>query len=436
MSAVSSWVADDTPVWVESSTPVATSIDSAVFTLLFAAIALPFPEVFFLRLGFVTLSTFELVYGCVGGLLFLKILVTGRIRRAGLALLFFGSLAVYVLGSVAAGWATLGDALRQARFYWPFALAVLLLSTGTTATLRKFWRYLFVAAALSAGSAFVLHYWLGSYVENALAAAPDAVTVIQAGRMYWANAAVTLFVLLYYVIPTRSRTVNRALGFVTLVLTLAATFNTLNRTFIAGVILLGLLAAAIAGSWSKVLRRLSQMVAVTAILAAIVGGLMSVDARFHDLVVQRYLGGEMGAEAVYESSGVPRLETYQQYFESIKDYFPLGQGLGRPFSSSLETAIYTTDSSVLTFVLPFGVLGLVILGAFVGSLWRLLSRNAISCSPEHASGAKLLIVSSLLISLNIDLYSRNNFVVLMTLLVLCCGNRARPAMSPENPSPA
>jgi hypothetical protein len=420
----------------KSATSIAAAVDSMVFNLLFLSIALPFPEVFFLRLGFITLSAFELIYGFAGGLLVLKILVTGRIRNGGLALLFFGALAVYVLGSVAAGWATLGDALRQARFYWPFALAVLLLTAGASASLQKFYRYLFVAACLSAGSAFILHYWFGAYVESAFAAAPDAVNVIQAGRMCWANVAVTLFVLLYYVTPNRPCTVNRALAFVTLLLTLAATFSTLNRTFVAGALNFVLLSAYFAGSWSKVLRRLSQMVAVTALLAAIVGGLMFADARVHDLVIQRYLGGDRGAEAIYQSSGAPRLETYQRYSESIRDYFPLGQGLGRPFSNTLETATYTTDSSILAFVLPFGVLGLAIFAGFLGCLWRLLSQNAISCSSELARGAKLLIVTSLLISLNIDLYSRNNFVVLITLLVLCCGKRAQSAWSPEDLSRA
>src|ERR1035437_10865841 len=63
-------------------------IDSAVFTAFFLAVAMPIGYIILLPTGFLILNGFELVYSLLTCLLLFKILLSGEIRLAGMAVFF------------------------------------------------------------------------------------------------------------------------------------------------------------------------------------------------------------------------------------------------------------------------------------------------------------------------------------------------------------
>ncbi len=341
------------------------------------------------------------------------------------AILFWLVIAAYAAGSVAIVGVSLLEVFRQLRWYWPFTIAVLLLATGTTADVRTFFRYTAGAAILSSSSALVLHYLIPAYLENVFASSLQTTHGFEAGRMYWTNVPLTLFVLLYFSVCDPDSRIPRWLAGLALVLSLSATFNTLDRTIMAGIVTFLIGTILIARDWHEVLRRVKQFFAFAVLLAGCTASLMMASSRLRDLVFLRYLGRGAGPERIYQVDFLlGRMTLYRQYWASITNHFPWGQGFGRPYSVVWGNQTPVTDISVMSFVLPLGIFGVVIFAVFLRQLWRLVNANAGQQFPHYSRVLKLLMVVALLVSLNMDIFSRNNFVVLLTLLVLCLGNNA------------
>jgi hypothetical protein len=408
-------------------------LDSFIFSTFFVAVAMPFPQVMLMPAGGVTFTGFELVYGVATGLLILKVVLAGKIRSAHIAFFVFSIFAVYVVGSAAIGEVTFGDALRQARFYWPFLLAVLLLVAGSNADFEKFFRYTVWATIISSGSALILHHWFPLLVQRMLAAAPEAASIIERGRLNWMNVPLTLFMLLFYSIRSRYWRINGCVAMIALVLSAVATFNTLNRTMMAGVAVLLTGTTFLAKGGPSRARSVVRLLAISLLFAAVVVTLMVADSRVEELVARRYAANGEGTEQIYQHDiEQSRMFEYRDYVNSVSSYFPWGQGLGRPYSKSTGIDLATSDISLMSFLLPFGFCGVLMYGAFVWALWRTIGHDWANLPLQWSRGVKLLIVVSLFMSLNMDLYSHNNFVVLLTFLVLCLCKKEtnRPAVGP------
>ena len=177
------------------------------------------------------------------------------------------------------------------------------------------------------------------------------------------------------------------------------------------------------------LKSLLQFVAFAAAGAIIVIVLMQVDSRVADLIRVRSLGIGSGADVAENAAVVGRLLIYQQYAQSLATYFPIGQGLGRPFSNLVLTGpIYTSDVSLMSFVLPFGILGVVALGAFVASLAVVIR----SLHGRLERGSRFVLLSFLgvfvLMAFNIDYFAQNNFVVFFAALLMSLHRERAPLM--------
>jgi hypothetical protein len=401
----------------------ASKIDSVVFAAFFLAAAMPFGLIILVPVGFIRLSGFNLVYILLTCLLLLKILLLGRIHFSGTAAFLSLTVAVYVLGSVARRAANLHGVFSQLRAYWPFAIAVLLLAAGTNADVRKFFRYTAQAMIISASSALLLHYFFTSYVERLFESVPDAVLTIKIGRMQWDSEPAVFFLLLYFVVRDKHSRINRLLAGSALLLGAAATFGTQDRTPLAGMLAFAVGSIFIASGWRDAVRRIGQTFGISLLFVATIGALLMVDSRIREMASLRFLGGDGGAQTIYQVDLVlGRIEMYRQYWNSITEHFPWGQGFGLPYSAVWQKEVPITDISLMAFLLPLGVFGLAIFGLFIRALWRIASHTSGKLPSKYGRAIKLLIIVSLLVSLNVDIYSRNNFVVQLTLLVLCCRN--------------
>jgi hypothetical protein len=300
---------------------------------------------------------------------------------------------------------------------------VLLLCAGTTADLRKFFQYIVVAATLSSTSALILHHLFESYLKRAFVNSPETWETIQTGRMAWDNAMLTFFVVLLFTLRQRSLAVSRVLAAVALIVTSAALFNTLNRTMLAGLVAYLIGSVFFSKGWREALRGLARLIAVSTIIAAVIATVMLADSRARDLALARYTGSGGGVERIYQTDvEVSRFGLYLQYWESARTHFPWGQGFGRPFAFYKGQPDPVTDISIASFYLPFGVLGLLLFGAFIRCLWHMVEEHRENLPTGYPKAIKLLIIISVVVSMNIDIYSRNTFVVLLVLFILCCRN--------------
>lgn len=165
------------------------------------------------------------------------------------------------------------------------------------------------------------------------------------------------------------------------------------------------------------------MLGISLLFAAVIGALLMADSHARTLAYTRFMGGGGGAQMIYQGDLVlARMSMYHQYWNSITGHFPWGQGFGLPYSTLLMQPVVVSDISLLAFLLPLGVLGVVLFGLFIRALWRTATLSSAKLPPKYRRAVKLLIVVSLLVSLNTDIFSRNNYVVMLTLLILCMGN--------------
>lgn len=401
---------------------ISTRIDSIVFATFFLAIAMPFSRIVFVNLGIIQLTAFDFIYYLVICLLLLKIALLGKIRLAGTMALFSLTVAAYVAGSAAFGNATLHDALGQVRIYAPFAIAMLLLAVGTNADLRKFFRYTAGATIISAILALILHYLFDLYVVRIYGDSHDTLDLSKVARMRWDNETALFFIVLYFIVRDEHSQMNRFLAYFALLLGMVSSFITQNRTCLAGLIAL-FFGSIFISEGRQAVRRLGQLLGFLVLLGAVIGVLLMADSRTRAVAYSRFLGGGGGAQMIYQSAVVVgRMNNYQQYWRSITEHFPWGQGFGLPYSTLGVAAFPVTDISLMAFLLPLGVLGVVLFGLFIRALWRTATRTSDKLPREYGRAIKLLIAIALLVSTNVDIFSRDNFVVLLALLIMCAGN--------------
>ncbi len=411
---------------------IAARIDSIVFSTFFLAIAMPFSRIVFLNLGIIQLTAFDCIYYLVICLLLMKIAFLGKIRLAGTIALFSLTVTAYVCGSVAFGSASFHEALGQVRIYAPFAIAMLLLGVGTNADLRKFFRYTAVTTIISATLALILHYLFDLYVVRIYGDSHDTLDLSKVARMRWDNETALFFVVLYFIVRDDHSRINRFLAEFALLLGMVSSFITQNRTCLAGFIAL-FVGSIFISNTRQAVRRLGQFLGFFLLFGVAIGALLIADSRTRAVAYSRFLGGGGGAQTIYQNAVViGRMSNYLQYWRSITEHFPWGQGFGLPYSTLGVVAFPVSDISLMAFVLPLGVLGVVLFGLFIRALWRTTTRTSDKLPPVYGRATKLLIVVALLMSANMDIFSRDNFVVLLALLIMCAGNSSVRLLSKES----
>lgn len=400
-------------------------IDSVVFAAFFLAVAMPYSNLVVLPTSFNKLSGYEIIYILITCLLLLKILLLGKIRFVGMAALYVSTVVLYVAVSVIIRDAILYDVLRQLETSWAFAIALLLLAAGTNADLHKFFRYAAGAMIVSGGSALILFHYFYSYAQKIYAQSPWDLQLMNQGRMLWEGQTDAIFIVLYFLVQDEYSRINRILAGIALAISLTATFNTQSRTNLMAMLALLVASLLVSSGLREAWRRTGQMIGISLLFAAAARVLLITNESFKALADKRFLGGGMGAEKIYQVDlELIRMELYRQYWNSITEHFPWGQGFGFPYSSIGKWEIPVTDITLMSFILPLGVFGLVIFGLFIRILWCTVSQASAKMPLKYGRIIKALIVISLLVSLNVDIFTRNTFVVMLVLLILCMDNSA------------
>lgn len=390
--------------------------DQLVFWLVMILAALPFGQILQLRIPGVILNAFELIWLSLLGVLLLKILLEKKIKRNFLFFIFCILALLYIFGSAAVYDVSVKDAIVQLRKYLPFMVATLLLSTGTSISTATWLNGLVICAGLSSFSALYIHYFAPSIIESSFAASEKLQEIILVyGRLYWMNASLAFFVLLGE-FSKELKTKKWLLVMVSL-LSFITMFNTLNRTMLVGYGLFLIWIIFISQNLRMFFRRFSAVFVILFVSFVSVVVLSSLDERVASLIQLRFFGGGDIANVYNVSFVGGRLGLYEQYAQSILQYFPLGQGLGRPFSSLLGNHVYTTDISFMSFLLPFGLMGVMVFFVFIYNIFSGIRQYGGQDNKQLRQLLFVLVCIFLLMSLNIDFFSRNNFVIFLAVMV-------------------
>ena len=405
---------------LHGKTSVALQIDKMVLFLILLLATLPFAQVLHLNVGPAILNAYELIYLLLGFFLVSKMIITMKGYHIYPFLFLSSVMIVWTLFSLATQEVNIMAIINQIRVYLPFIIATLLLFAGTRIRYEKYASYLVVATMLSASSALVIHHFVPGFLEQAFKASEEviAITVVH-GRLFWANALVLLIILTFMFLKYPNLSLPKVLQNMTLMVVLLAVLNTLNRTIIIGFFLL--LLGIILVQRGRRIRNTLTVFYLTAIGCGVMFFAFSIDARIQHLFELRFLGAGYGVEAIFERAVIiGRLDLYKEYLYRITNNFVFGQGLGLPFSMVAGREVPIVDISLLAFVLPFGIFGLIMFASFIWKLFQVALNADIGINNTRI--IVVLLIVSTVVSLNIDLFSRNNFVIFLTYFLLTLKN--------------
>ena len=381
------------------------------------------------------LNPFELAYVLIFFFLFLRALLRVRMQHAKPFFLSAGLLILYVAVQLGLGMASMFSIVRQLRYFFPFVLATLVFAVGLNhLNLKKTLYYLAIASSISAVSSLVLYFFFQDFLIRAIRHSTTADVaahfelLLKTGRSQWGNSALvfTSMLTLGY-LPAFSRRKRRLIQ-ISAALSIIAALATLSRTTMIGIFLIAVFAPlAYYASTAKRLTYYLRMSMVAMVLGAGVVVLSLTNKQFGQGLAVRFAINVGVSHVVDTAIKGNRDLLYEEYMKRITSHFPIGQGLGKPYAVLPQRgAYYTTDVSILSFLLPFGVPGVLILFGFLFHVYSYFRTKSSDPDLERFRRMLLLVfMCTLIISLNIDLFSRNNFVVYLSIIAIAYANTAR-----------
>ena len=392
-------------------------LDKAVVFLLYCMAILPFAQVFHMNIGFAIINAVELLLLSLC-FVFIIIIINRGIATQHLLyvflviaiFVFYSSYSLVFLDVSFSSW------VNQTRHFLPFLVACMALLTRLYIDIVKFLNGITFVIAISAVWAIIMHLFFQDFIAYAFAANNEVVRIIiEGGRMYWGSSALAMFGLTALMIE-RDSSKRKLLGFAVIVVLVGSVF-TQSRTMLGGLLVFYVFAQLF------VFKKRVRPVIYISVIALIVAAsflLLASDNMIELLQSRLFLTDSAGAE-IERAFTVGKVGNYIQYLDILRSTLPLGQGLGLPFSYGMVSGepIYISDISLVSFSIPFGVLGLGMLLMFIYRLLKSFQRYAtIYCNATIPRVFYWLLVSAFLISLNVDVFSRNIFVVFLAVFAV------------------
>ena len=401
------------------------SLDKNIVIALVMLACLPFDQVLQFNVGVAILSVVDVIQLYL--LFILIILMITRGFQLYGSLLFFFTIFLFtssLIISVAILGASIGDSIRQARFFFPFILATAICATKLRADNKIVLTWVAFAIGFSALWAIVLHLYYPAYLGRLFATSEElSLVVLDGGRMYWERGTLSFFVVAAFLL-TKKMHVKL---FFMMILVFFAIFLTQSRTLAIALFLYFLV-----GYLVIFKKPISLMIySIFLLLFSGFAFLVAADEKMQQLFNTRFFGGDDFQSEFGRAFIVNRVTNYEQYFDIIKNSFPFGQGLGRPLSVTMFfDEIYTSDISFISFLLPFGIFGVILFLWFLIIIWRYFSSFK---EAGHTSNFQkvffIMVTTTLLLSLNLDIYSRNIFVIYLAFFASLYFQGLQDAMS-------
>lgn len=406
--------------------------DKIIFFFIMLLGVIPFGAVFNVSTGFAIFNAFEILYLLLIVTLFIRIAIFRISLNIFPFIIFLGILTLYGTFAIAMYWERVDYVIFQVRTLLPYLVATLLLMTRFFLPLKYVLMGLAVAALISATFALYLHLFNQNYLQDVLGANEEIVSLSKFGRMYWLNASLAFFSVIAYITIDKTKFYQRIILLLSSLVSFVAMFNTLNRTMLLGLITFVVTISLYYGYFNKPNGSFVKTISLILVSALGIYFIINFEERLERLIAIRFFGNGGGFLAIYQQDLLnTRSILYHQYWNSLLNYFPFGQGLGVPLSVYLLKEAYITDISLLTFTLPFGFLGLLCFIIFLVSIFKTIKKIS---NKYYLLKRSLFILYflSILMSFNIDLYSRNNFVIFFVAVILSASNNKLLVMREDN----
>ena len=351
--------------------------------------------------------------------LIIRILTKGMTRFYKPFLMFSVLCLIYAQASIAFGLAEVIDIYNHLITMFPFFVACLFLASGTTITpVRALWA---ISLCLSISAGFHIYCYLYA-PEIFIEAARDQVLMqnhIDWGRVGWIGGSNVFFIILLWLAPILSVR-RQIIVSLCLMVSLVAVLVSFSRTIIGSLFLFAIclfFLPSITSSWRK---KVIYAVSLFMFLAIGVAWVITSNDKAARLFESRILGhGQF--EQLTESDIVGREILYRQYIKRLErnDFVLLiGQGLGVPFSiNNFGKKVSYTDVTFIAFLLTFGILGVISWGLLILEMWKALNVEKLSPVYGLAKGLKYIIIISILVSLNFNIWGTKSFVYYLSFIV-------------------
>ena len=381
------------------------------------------------------LNAFETSYFITVFCLFLCALYYFSLNKSRPFVYIFLAASSYTVFQLAFDAQSLFNIVKQLRYFMPFFVATILLAVAPKKIyLKKTLYFICWAVLVSAASSLVMHFFFQEALIRIVQGSSDSVSgdhlalLIRSGRSPWGNVSlvfITIIALGYIHHFSRRKQLVIKLS---VVISLLAALATLSRTVFIGLALIALFAPLV--YYQKTAKKITyyfRMAFVLSFMIVSIVGLSLVNERFGKSLAMRFAINIGVSEVVDSAITGNRDMLYAQYSDRLINNLPLGQGLGKPYAVIPDRGVaYTVDNSYLSFMLPFGLIGLLVFFVFLFQIRKLMGPRCASQHLERFRKFMLLIIAiTLIIALNVDLFSRNNFVIFITLIALAFANTRR-----------
>ena len=307
--------------------------------------------------------------------------------------------------------------------YAPFLIACLILANGTSVRFEYVLKGVICAVAISGVLAAYIFYFNHELMpRNSSTGAAFLEADFAWGRLPWRNGINVLLCLSLFLFSSGRRT-NSAYIAPAVIVGLIAAILTFSRTALLAIIFM-LIAAFIYGLKNGQVLRLFRFLFVMIALVFVAINIFDFDNVMHN-IDYRILGFVMASSDQDISGHIgDRTILYPQYFDVFSMSPLFGVGFGFPYSTNPEFSLYS-DVTIVSFALPFGILGLFLFFLFIAKLWKALNSVRGTDFSSEIFGLKLVIVLGLGVSLNDDIWSHKEFSIIVALLVSSVVNRYR-----------
>jgi len=322
-----------------------------------------------------------------------------RSRELLFAFLLCAFLAIAILVKVSTGKVPVFGSMKHLSIFSAYFAAVACLLVPIRYDLARLQQIL-IAALLCGLALSLILYWM---FPNYLAEIRDTATAESTIRLMWENGA-AIFVL----IPALFLIRNGTLRVLIICFIAIGLLFVMNRTIIAGIVFYFLLLLFVRRSYisqTKILYLSAGFILTIIIFSIVIITYPEIGTTF----MSRFFDKESLMMA-----GETRLPLYEQYFANIMKSFPWGLGLGIPVASLWGHDAYYSDVSLLTFLIPLGLAGLCFCLAFIILLYRRISQ----LNDSYWRGLmSISVITYVFVSLNVDIFSRNNAVIILAAVV-------------------
>jgi hypothetical protein len=318
--------------------------------------------------------------------------------------------AVYLALSITVLQFSVQSCMSHVRFFLPFIAASLVVNAAWNLRLSLVIKCIALACTASGILAIILNLEFPDFYQTLHVDNEISNSMAKEGRLVWSSASSALVVPLIFVVPMRW-----ILRLPILILVTSAVAMTQSRTLLFGY--LGLTLVLITQSSRSPLKTLVFIACVLTSIAVI--AYSTLDDQIVMGFTNRFGLNENFNAAINTAIVDGRGELFEYYAGQLQNYRVLGGGFGRPlFIPQDQTPVFTSDVSVLSFYFPMGLIGLCLIFTFWWICWKRI--RAASRDPHVHSvavGLQWVLCIACIVSLNLDIFSRNLFVVLLAFLI-------------------